>query len=166
MAGSLALQRTSVRRCYLRIVIGRTGTNDLKRFALHVLLVAAMAFGCGKPAEKVERSVGRDKSRTENYLKAHVLVLYAASGKALFVTDGKLGVYDSGHNWRNEFTLATGERFQAQPDHHASSNFEIKDVNPSGVVLKYSNRFDHGSFGKDLITIDEGEIQLTFKREK
>ena len=131
-----------------------------------MLLIAAMGFGCGPPADKVERTAGRDKSRTENYLKAHVLLMYPVSGRTLFVTDGKLGVYDSGHNWRKEFTLATGEGFQAQPDHHASSHFDIKDVNRLGVVLKYSNRFDHGSFGKGLITIDEGEIKLTFKGQK
>jgi hypothetical protein len=143
--------------------LGRFKVNDMKRILLLFLFVFVAGLGCGP---KVERTVGKNKSGTEAYLRAHILELYPVNGKASFVTDGELGIDDKGKGWSKEFVLVAGEQFQAQPDHHASSTFEIKAVNSTGVALKYSSKFNHLSFGKNLITIDEGEIELPFKGKK
>lgn len=74
----------------------------------------------------MERSVTKNKMEMENRLNAHILSAYPVDGEVAFVTDGKLGVYDSDQKWSNEFTLQIGGQFQSQADHHISSIFELK----------------------------------------
>ena len=59
-----------------------------------------------------------------------------------------------------QFTLSKpGEMFWS-PDDHGSATFTVKQITPEGVVLSYHTSFDHRSFGKNLESIDEGEITL------
>jgi hypothetical protein len=116
---------------------------------------------CHSPG--IERTFGKHKIETENYLNSHILSILFSSKKVSFIFDGKLGVQDSSGTWQNEFILGKGEKFQSQLDHHASISFELMQVHPSSAVLKYSSKFDHRPFGKNLVTIDEGEIEIPFK---
>src|SRR3954471_3836936 len=121
-------------------------------YRLILVGVLVSTFGCAPRKPTVERTDGQYRSATRDYLKAHILELHPASAKVSFVTDGQLGIYQEGHKWTQTFTLGTGEKFESQPDHHASSYFEIKQVNGGSVLLKYTSSFDHQSFGKNLLT--------------
>jgi hypothetical protein len=131
-------------------------------------LTFSLALGIGFIAcgPKTESSTGKNKSGFETFLTAHLLTILPNSGKVSFVSDGSLGVRDNAGAWQKEFTLGNGGKFMAQPDHHASSLFEVANIKPSSVELKYVSTFDHRSFGKNLITTDEGEIEISFKNKK
>lgn len=131
----------------------------MNRLAPLSLLIATLLIGCGP---KVERTVDQNRAWTEHYLNKHILAVSFSSGRVAFVTDGEVGIFDKDTHWQKEFTLINGQSFQSQPDHHASSIFELKEVKPKGVVLKYSNKFNNVSFGKNLISIDEGEIEVPY----
>ena len=123
--------------------------------------------GCHKPAvPAVEKTVGKNQIGMEDYLNAHFITVVPDSGKVRFMTDGSLGIGNWGNSWQSEFSLGVGEKFQARPDHHLSSSFEVRGIGMKGVVLKYQTKFDQRSFGKNLISIDEGEIEISYKEKK
>lgn len=80
--------------------------------------------------------------------------------KAQIVSDGK---YTKGANRETKFVLAPGESFQGPPDHHSSSTLTMVTIDSKELKLNYEMRFDHRSFGKDLITVDNGNIVLPLK---
>lgn len=127
------------------------------------LVLALVGLGCSPQGSQVERSVAKNKLEMESYLNAHILSSYSFDGKVAFVTDGKLGVYNSDQKWGNEFTLQIGGQIQTQADHHILTVFELKRVERSLLVLNYLSTFDHISFGKNLISIDEGEVEVPLK---
>ena len=99
-------------------------------------------------------------------LSSHVLEIKESKenreniGRAQLTSDGK---YTKGPNRDSKFTLAPGESFQGPPDHHSSSTLTMVAIDTKGLKLNYEMRFDHRSFGKDLITIDKGSIVLPLK---
>ncbi len=80
--------------------------------------------------------------------------------KAQIVSDGQ---YTKGANRETKFVLAPRESFQGPPDHHSSSTLTMVTIDSKGLKLNYEMRFDHRSFGKDLITVDNGNIVLPLK---
>lgn len=99
-------------------------------------------------------------------LSCHVLEIKESKenskniGRAQIVSDGQ---YTKGPNRESKFTLAPGESFQGPPDHHSSSTLTMVGIDSNGLKLSYEMRFDHRSFGKDLITIDKGSIAVPLK---
>ena len=59
--------------------------------------------------------------------------------------------------------MGLGEKF-FQPDDHGTITFVLKEVNSSGVVIGYEEKFNHRSFGRNLITIDEGEVKVAYTK--
>jgi hypothetical protein len=78
------------------------------------------------------------------------------SAKALFTS--KLATPEN----PREFDLAIGDSF-FEPDHHGSTSFTVKEIRPSSVVLSYQVTFDHRSFGKNLISRDDGLVEIPIK---
>ncbi len=60
----------------------------------------------------------------------------------------------------SQFTLSKPGEIFWSPDHHGSAIFTVKQIAPEGLVLSYRTEFDSRSFGKNVISIDEGEIKL------
>jgi hypothetical protein len=125
----------------------------------------SLAIGIGLTAcgPKTERSSGQQKNGIENFLTVHLVTIQPISEKVSFVSDGRLGVRDSGGNWHKEFALSHGEQFFLDMDEHDWSSFEVVNIKPNSVELKYVSKFDHRSFGRNLITTDEGKIELPFR---
>lgn len=121
-----------------------------------------MALGCllligsFSMATETKNAVGEKKEEMVSFLRSHLISVAKHSGKVHFVTDGKI--------WQKEIDLSKGEKLVSPPDHHASFFYEVKEIKKNSVVLKYETRFDHRSFGKDLITHDEGEFEITYGR--
>ncbi len=61
-----------------------------------------------------------------------------------------------------EFDLGIGGNFYHQ-DEHGLLTFVVEEIKQTGVVLRYESTFDHRSFGKDLVTRDEGEIEVPYR---
>ncbi len=66
-------------------------------------------------------------------------------------------------SWTGDFVLRVGESFRARPDHHSSGQYTLKAIEPPGIVLVYDTRFDHRSFGKNLINVNRGELRIPWK---
>jgi len=135
----------------------------MKRLKLLGLLIVWLVCACRPNEPSVERSVGKNQSAITSFLNAHIVELRKTSAKVAVLSDGKLGIYEVGERWSNRFVLGMGDRFRTQPDHHVATFFTIQQVNAASVLLRYSNTFDYRSFGKNLITVDEGEVEIQFK---
>ena len=46
------------------------------------------------------------------------------------------------------------------PDDHGSTSYTVSKITDEGVVFQYESSFSHQSFGKNLITIDQGTFLL------
>jgi len=69
-------------------------------------------------------------------------------------------------SWTGDFVLRVGESFRARPDHHSSGQYTLKAIEPTGIVLSYDTRFDHRSFGKNLINVNRGELRIPWKNNE
>lgn len=140
------------------------------RWLIVSVSLALVSGGCHDPAidraPAIERTVGKNKAGMEQYLNAHFLAVTPDAGKVRFITDGRLGIGDWGKSWQREFALETGGKFQAAPDHHSSSSFEVQTIGAQSVLIKYQTKFDHRSFGKNLISQDEGEVEIAYQANK
>lgn len=136
------------------------------RWLIYCFSLAIVLSSChNSAAPAVKNTVAKNQIGMEEYLNAHLITVLPDSGKVRFMTDGSLGIGNWGDSWQSEFALGVGEKFQTQPDHHSSSSFEVRGISVKGIVVKYQTKFDHQSFGKDLITIDEGEIEISYKEK-
>ena len=96
-------------------------------------------------------------------LTNHLLEIKDNKNTAQITTDGQ---YTKGSSRESKFSLAPGESFQGPADHHSSSTMNIIAIDGKGLQLNYEMRFDHRSFGKDLITVDKGSVVVPLKSEK
>ena len=61
---------------------------------------------------------------------------------------------------QKSFLLKPGDKLQSSADHHASMILTFIGIDNKAAKFHYESRFDHRSFGKDLITIDSREVAL------
>lgn len=133
------------------------------RTTLALLLVSLFVYAGGAMATETKQTQAEQAKWLVKSLSSHVLEIKESKdhreniGKAQIVSDGK---YTKGQARENKFILAPGESFQGPSDHHSSSNLTMVAIDSKGLKLSYEMRFDHRSFGKDLITIDKGTIVL------
>lgn len=60
--------------------------------------------------------------------------------------------------------LKTGDEFLGLPDDHGSIKYKLLKIDVDGIDMGYESRFDHRSFGRNLITIDKGVVHLLWKK--
>jgi len=135
---------------------------NLRLFASVALTLTLAACGGGQRTQKT-KDVHR--AANEAFLKAHVVSLIPEGKGVAICSDGQLGLTDGDGAWQREFHLEKGDRFRSQADQHASSIFEVKEIKPDMIVVTYQSRFDHSSFGKNLVTVDEGEVGIRFVKK-
>jgi hypothetical protein len=143
--------------------------NNMKKlnrfYFILVILLMNMLFNCS-PAEKpsqIKKTSNQQQSWSLNYLSENVLSCQRIDDSVAFRTTAKLGIGQWGHSWNQAFVLGRGGVFFLAPDHHMKVSFQIVSIDSAGVLIKYEYRFDHRSFGKDLISIDSGEIRFHYK---
>jgi hypothetical protein len=61
------------------------------------------------------------------------------------------------------FIYDLGDTFDL-PDHHGNVRFTLKKISPAAIFLTYRTSFSHMSFGKNLVTIDEGELEIPLRK--
>ena len=147
----------------------------MHRHLAFLLVSALICFGAlaadsdQKEADKVERTTNRSNDWLVGFFKGSVLSLSIDENGAHFQTrrDGakfrlgdpkKRDEMDGG--WKFQFTLAKAGEVFYSPDKHGMRIFTVKRITDDSLLLEYLTRFDHRSFGKELITEDTGQIEL------
>ena len=75
---------------------------------------------------------------------------FQLSGQSISaIVKGNLVSYTIG----SEFTI---------PDRHAPVNCEIQHINKKYAIVKYSQQFDHRSFGVNKVTQEAGLIEIEY----
>ncbi len=95
-----------------------------------------------------------------NSLTTHCLKVGTSGGIARISSDGQ---YTKDKTSESNFDLRIGESFYGPPDHHSSTTIKLTGMDKRGLLLQYEMRFDHRSFGKDLISVDTGSVVLPLK---
>ena len=154
--------------------------DSMRRFLLVMLLVAAVvgaAFGVyirnQRPRQiepRIERTTNQGQDwwvkffrRGESSLSidetgAHFQLSQNGRGLCLGDPDDPKSLKQM--EFVSQFTLSKPGEIFWSPDHHGSATFTVKSITPEGVVLNYRTTFSHLAFGKNLVSIDEGEITL------
>jgi hypothetical protein len=130
-------------------------------------VAAGLPFAAvGDPAEKVERTTNQQKDWFEPFFRKAAISLSIDSTGAHFRTRRDARKFCLGAprepmgEFQFEFTLSKpGEVFYS-PDHHGMMIFTVKRITADAIVIGYESSFDHRSFGKNLVTKDEGEFTL------
>ncbi|MBX9689672.1 MAG: hypothetical protein K2X27_23375 [Candidatus Obscuribacterales bacterium] len=129
---------------------------------LAILLLGQVLISGGVAMATETRNTSGEQAKVlSESLKKHILQASASDGKAKLVSDGH---YTKAQ--QKEFFLAVSESFDGPPDRHSSTKFSLKSILPTALKLGYESRFDHNSFGKDLVTIETGEIDLLLTKSK
>ena len=115
---------------------------------------------------KTEVTTNKNKEAMTTYVNAHMISVAVGSAKVRFVTDGRIIPASHSVAANEPFFINIGERLRTAPDHHTSTEFVYVGLRDNSVVLEYEQTFDHQSFGKNLITIDRGEILVSLKADK
>lgn len=125
----------------------------------HLAILLIVALSCA------EATMASETKTTNNVqakwfiasLSKHLLSIKLVKGIVEIESDG---TYTKGEKRLTKFSLEPGQSFDGPPDHHAWSQIKLIAADNKSVRLTYQARFDHRSFGKDLITEDSGEINL------
>jgi len=130
-----------------------------------IILFVNMLSDCSPVAKPVQikKTYNQHQSWSLNYLNENVLSCQQIHDSVAFQTTTKLGVGQWGQSWNQKFILGKEGEFFLSPDHHLKASFRIESIDSAGMQIRYEYQFDHRSFGKDLISIDSGEIRFNYK---
>lgn len=136
--------------------------NHKDTLALNTFLVLLFLFGCGMAkAPKIEKTINEQKGWFEKYFTEHVNTIDRANGKTIKLkTDGRI----QSNEGLSEFEVKVGEEFKNPPDKHSRIRYTLKEIHEDGVIVEYESCFGHRSFGKNLMTIDTGEIFVKYTK--
>ena len=138
----------------------------LNRFYFILAILLGNLFSNCSPAQKpvqIMKTTNQQQSWSLKFLNENVLSCKRIDDSVAFRTTNKLGIGQWGQSWHQSFVLGRDGGFFLVPDHHMKLNFRIASIDSASVHMKYEYRFDHRSFGKELISIDSGEIRFNFK---
>ena len=128
-----------------------------------VLMALLIGGGCRADAPRLEITSGRHREWVQKSLDAHLTgIAPDGRGSVTFISTGAFYAgAAAGHPTR--FTLSVGQAFD-KPDDHGVTTLTVKRVGPAGIVLRYQHRFNETDFGANKVSIDEGAIELPYKR--
>lgn len=112
---------------------------------------------------KVERSAGEQAEGIEKYLERELVLVMHKDKTVTFIWDGRINLW--GYLFNANYTLGLNETFSSPPDPHGNTVFKVAKIDDDAVQLNYELRFDHHSFGPDLITEDTGTITVKYSPE-
>jgi hypothetical protein len=124
---------------------------------LSVGLIVGYQLGCARPQPKgpvVQTSLAIGDVAIERFVLARVKAIQWRTGTTdtLYAIDGPVTPNQT-------FTL-TGRTPLSIPDHHGNTEIAVIDVSAGKAKLLVLRRFDHGSFGKNRVTIDCRVVEL------
>lgn len=121
-----------------------------------LLYLIPMAICAKEPflSPKIEYITNEYLEETKKLLEHNITNLQPHNNKISINTKGLLG--------EKLAIVGTGETLADIPDDHGNMLFTVGKITKEGVYIKYRTEFDHNSFGKNLITIDKGQVFLEF----
>ena len=126
-----------------------------------MFLLMALAAGCTWP--KSEITTNKFQSDMEVLIGSHTVSVQPEAGKVRLVTDGEIGLPSGGTAPSGGLVLGVGDRMVRKPDHHSYTVFKVSEVKAESVILDYEYKFNHQSFGKNLVTIDRGQVEVGYR---
>lgn len=125
------------------------------------ILFLTSSFG-NEIALAVEFSKSRGKRVTfvTGSLNKHLLSIKRDGKNVRIVTDGQ---YVSSGDKSPEFVLKPGESFERIPDRHSTLSLRLLSADSASVRFIYEEKFDQRSFGRNLIDIDTGEVEVSIR---
>ncbi|MDO8489554.1 MAG: hypothetical protein Q7S42_05555 [Candidatus Omnitrophota bacterium] len=132
---------------------------------IFILVLGVMVAPIVCQAEtKKEVTYDQEKDWYQDFFAKHLLESERIDAKVKMVSDGFFGIRDDeSGSIASTFILPVEGTFSGPLDHHAHSKFTIKNIEPDGVTIQYESRFDHRSFGNDLISTDIGTVKIKYK---
>ncbi len=144
---------------FIGFILNKPGIKNITL----VFITIHLLIGCEKRVPEIKHTVGQQKEWVIEYInKSMSEISLTQSGKVHFVRTNFNPKFKMPEHLK-EFDLSAGETF-SHPDDHGGTTFLVKEIRKSGVILEYKSTFDHRSFGKKVITIDEGQIDVSYKK--
>ena len=118
-------------------------------------LVHISLSGCGHGAAnpQIVRTTNKDAAWHARFLSSRIVALQRE----------KEGIKITGRVFQtpNAETrvVAVGYKI-THTDDHGSTSYTVSKITDEGVIFQYESSFHHQSFGKNLITIDQGTFPL------
>jgi len=144
------------------VVARKTMTIFARRQGALLTVVLALAIaGCIQlPFSDRRTTFGKERDWQQRFFAEHLTgIERVGDSGARVLTDGWIVSMDG----RKDFVIYRGQKFRRSPDHHAWAFYTLKEARQAGVVLAYESGFDHHSFGKDLVTVDRGKIEIPYR---
>jgi hypothetical protein len=130
----------------------------------HVLLVALILVGCDQP--QTDATSNKNQEAMAAFVNAHTITIAPESDKVRILTDGRLIPSSPTASANESFVVGVGESIKTSADEHAFSIFTYRSARVTSAVFDYETRFDQRSFGKNVVSIDRGEIEVAFRTGK
>jgi len=119
-------------------------------------LLAWGAWNAHRPPA-VETTVNKERDWHVQFLKSRLVAVMPESHKVVLT-----GTIFQSPDLQTHVVNA-GFQF-AFPDDHGTKTYTITRIKGDGIVVGYKSTFDHRSFGRNLVTSDEGELELQWFR--
>lgn len=139
---------------------------NLRSF-ISVMLLPLTLIACESSAVRTEETREQQSAWLRDRFSECMVSLTPDGAHAVRYRTGNKGCsplgFDAGEGGMG--TLRLDDTF-SKADHHLSLTWRIEGISAAGVQIGYEARFDHGSFGKDLITIDRGRVRLPYRNQQ
>jgi hypothetical protein len=137
------------------------------RNPISAMLLALTLIGCDPSAVRIEETRDQQSAWLHDRLSECMVGLTPDGAHGVRYRAGKKGCsllgFDTGEGGMG--TLRMGDAFSIA-DHHLSLTWRIEDISAEGVDIGYETRFNHASFGKDMIKIDRGRVRLPCRNQE
>lgn len=124
------------------------------RYSMIIAAAIVLMIGCDPHGPATTSTTNK---HAEWYLE-HLNDRYASIVRTASGVDFTEGLPDN----PKKATMSLGSTI-VEPDHHGYRKYTIAKIEGDGVVIEYFSRFDHRSFGKELIEEDRGTFKLKWK---
>lgn len=105
---------------------------------------------------QVETTENQDRAWHEQYFRERPQVI-ERKGDGVRIVGGINFVVPSGE----ERLLIAGDQLIASDD-HGQTSYEIVRVAEDGIEVQYRSEFDHGAFGSNMRTVDQGRFFVPY----
>ena len=113
---------------------------------------------------KIENTENKNQSWVSDFFERNLNKLIRLDeNKILFMSNGWVGI-NSENGWMIDFVLGANDKFRKTPDDHGSTEYQLINIGDESVTIRYKSEFYHSSFGDNKKSIDEGTIEINYKK--
>ncbi len=132
----------------------------MKNHLLFLLIISISLLSCSQQEATKENNIEITTTENKNAhsYKKYYIQHYSINPKSETEIQLDQGSKDSVRY------LKIGESLQ-RTDHHLNLTLTLKKITDTGANFSYQSKFDHRSFGKNLIEKDQGEFFISWTLE-